>query len=99
MLRAKAQVLVDQVKQADENICDVTMALTAEGITEYSLSDNEDYHPIPPPSSEITPDYDEAGSSGSGSAFDGSDYDADEQAEGHSSQSDPTEVPEESGEK
>lgn len=38
------------MKEVDEHICDVKLALDAGGITEYSLSDNEDQYPIPPSS-------------------------------------------------
>lgn len=35
------------MQEADEQICDARLALDADGITESSLSDDEDSHPIP----------------------------------------------------
>lgn len=73
VLRAQFQVLEDRVQQADEQICDTRLSLSMDGITEYSLSDDEDTYPAPP-SSDLIQFSNDAGSSSSADYTDDEDY-------------------------
>lgn len=56
------------MQEADETICDARLALDADGITEYSLSDDEDGYPVPPTSDHPQTNDEVSSSAGSSSA-------------------------------
>lgn len=68
LLRINFQTLDDRMREADEQICDTRLVLNADGITEYSLSDDEDCFPAPPTSDHTQHDGDSSPSACSSSA-------------------------------